>query len=168
MSRNFLQLWHHTTAKQHLCQDWILGHSASDRLGSVAPDDTVWVVTVYPEGELVLLGMVLVGECTDLEGARRKLDYDVYPANYHVIARPGTEDSLREVDLMDVAGDLRFVSKKNDRLDLVDGQVNAQQLQSIRELTEQSAKILGEKWLGNQSATRKRRSFRRGFRKRQR
>ena len=124
-----------------------MNHSASDQLGSVRPDDTVWVVTVHPGGELILLGRVVVGECTDLEGAEKRLGTDdVWEAKHHVIAKPGTEGPLREVGLMDVAEDLRFLSKVNDRLDLVDGQVSAKQLQRIRELTPESARMLEEKW----------------------
>ncbi len=124
MPRHFTQLWHHTTADWHLSRRWILGHTASKqkRLGNAKPDDTVWVVTVYPEGELVLLGRVRVGRCTDREEAQRGFDYEVWPADYHAIALPGTEEPMREVDLMGVAGDLRFVSKVNDRLALVEGQ----------------------------------------------
>jgi hypothetical protein len=148
LSRHFLQLWHHTTAVRHLSRGWVLDHTASDqkRLGKVRLHDRVWAVTVYPEGELVLLGRVIVEKCTDQESAERHLDYDPFEADYHAIAKPGTEQPLREVDLTDVADDLRFVSKVNERLDLVQGRVNAQQLQSVRRLTPESARMLKEKW----------------------
>jgi hypothetical protein len=154
MARDLLQLWHHTTADWHLSEGYVLSHAGSDQFHRVLPDDTVWAVTVYPPGELVLLGRLRVGESTDREGARERLATDdLWEARYHIIAKQGTEEPLREVDLMDVAGDLRFVSKVNDRLNLVDGLVNAQQLQTIRRLTAESAAMLEEKWSGSQGAT---------------
>lgn len=159
MLRHFFQLWHHTTADSELDRDVVLNHTASDqkRLGNVRPDDTVWAITVYPEGELVLLGRVIVGKCIGEEGAKKLLGTDdVWQAKYHAIAKSGTEEPLQEVDLMDVAEDLRFVSKVNDHLDLVDGRVNAQQLQSMRELTPESARMLEEKWVAtNQTGAEK-------------
>ena len=50
---------------------------------------------------------------------------------------------------MDVAGELRFVSKVNDRLNLKGGLVKAQQLQTMRELTQESASMLEEEWSRN-------------------
>lgn len=146
-SRHFIQLWHHTTADQNLSEGPTLGHAASEQFHRVRPGDTVWVVTVYHPGELVLLGRVRVGACTDQEGAERRLGTaDVWEARYHVMAEPGSEQPLREVDLMGVAEDLRFVSKTADRLDVEGGRVNAQQLQTVRELTPGSATVLEKIW----------------------
>lgn len=151
MPRHFLQLWHHTTAEWHLERKWVLDHTASDqkRLSNVEPDDAIWAVTVYPEGELFLLGRLVVEECVNQEEADSRFEYDVWQAKYHVIAKSGTEESLQEISLLHVAQDLRFVSKGNDHLDLVDGRVNAQQLQTMRELTPESARMLEEKWSGS-------------------
>jgi hypothetical protein len=147
MPRHFFQLWHHTTADWHLECSWVLDHTASDqkRLGNVEPDDTVWAITVYPGGKLVLLGRLVVEDCIDQKSAEERFDYEVWEAKYHAIAKPGTVESLQKVDLMDLAQDLRFVSKKN-RLRVTDGRVMAQQLQSMRELTPESARMLEEKW----------------------
>ncbi len=141
--RHFVQLWHHTTADQNLREARTLDHAASEQFHRVRPGDTVWVVTVYPPGELVLLGRLRVGVRTDQEGAQRRLGTDdVWEARYHVIAESGSERPLRELDLMGVAADLRFVSKTADRLDVKGGRVNAQQLQTVRELTPGSATVL--------------------------
>lgn len=106
--RHFVQLWHHTTADQNLREARTLGHAASEQFHRVRSGDTVWVVTVYPPGELVLLGRLRVGVRTDQEGAERRLGTDdVWEARYHVIAEPGSEQPLREVNLMGVAADLR-------------------------------------------------------------
>lgn len=148
MSRDFLQLWHHTTASKEVSQGRTLRNSGSkqQRLHRIEPDDTVWIVTVHPPGELVLLGRLIVDECTDFEGAKKRLGTDdVWEANYHVIAKPSTEEALHEINLMDIADALRFRSKE-DHLRISDGRVDAKQLQTIRELTEESATMLKEKW----------------------
>jgi hypothetical protein len=149
--REFLQLWQRDTAEKILKTQQYLGHSASDQLDRVQPDDTVWVATVYKGGDFVLLGRLEVGECTDEEGAKELLDTDdIWPAKYHVLSKPGYEEPLREVSLMDVAEDLRFLSKTGkDRLKVTDGRVNAQQLQRIRRLTPESARMLEKKWSAN-------------------
>jgi hypothetical protein len=149
--RDFLQLWHHITADWHLRRSYVLDHAGSDQFHRVRSGDTVWTVTVYPPGELVLLGRLRVGERTDYEGARARLGTDdIWKADYHIFAKPSTEEPLREVDLMDVAGNLRFVSEVNDRLNLRDGLVKPQQLQTMRKLTPESASMLEVKWSGNQ------------------
>lgn len=152
MPRDFLQLWKHKTADMALSEGGDSQHSGSDQLYRVAPGDTVWIVTVYPHGELVLLGKLQVGECIDWEGAKRLLGTDdVWKAKYHVIAKPNTEEPLRKVDLMGIAYDLRFVSKAGkDRLNVPDGRVDAKQLQTMRELTKESATMLEQRWSGNQ------------------
>jgi len=107
-------------------------------------------VTVY-EGELLLLGRVRVGERVDLETAKRRPgSQDIFEAKYHIIAEPSTREPLRVVSLTDIAGDLRFRSKVNDRLNLRDGRVNAQQLQTLRELAPKSVALLSQRWSRDQ------------------
>ena len=123
-----------------------LYHAASDQLHRVQPDDVVWIVTVYPPGELVVVGRLQVGECLDEEQATTLLGEDIWEANFHIIAREGTEESLRQVSFMDIAAELRFESRKKDRLTIRDGRANAQQLQSMRRLTPASVKLLEARW----------------------
>ena len=166
MARKLLQLWHHTTADQHLRagqhldNGYILSHSGSDQFDRVQPSDTVWCATVDTSGDLILLGRIRVDEVADYYSARQRLGEDIWESKYHVIAKSGTEEPLREVDLMDVAEDLRFVSKVNDRLDVRFGRVNAQQLQTMRELTPGSAAMLEEKWSSNEPQRVKHRTHR--------
>ena len=166
MPRNFLLYWKPGRVKWALDRGWVARNMGSDQLYRARRGDTVWGATVYSPGELVLVGRLRVGECTDYEGAKRILDTDdVIEKNYQVIAEAGTAERVREVDLMDLAGELRFVSKAGkDRLQVTDGRVKAQQLQTMRELTEDSAAMLEERWLSNQGATLKRRSLRAGHR----
>jgi hypothetical protein len=149
-SRDFLQYWLPEQADFELTHEGPFIHSASDQFYRVRSGDTVWLVTVY-EGELLLLGRVRVGERVDLETAKRRLgSQDIFEAKYHIIAEHSTREPLRVVSLTDIAGDLRFRSKVNDRLNLRDGRVNAQQLQTLRELAPKSVALLSQRWSGDQ------------------
>jgi hypothetical protein len=70
---------------------------------------------------------------------------NVWQSRDHIIADVGTEEELREVNLMDIATQLRFQSK-NDRLSISSERMKAQQLQTIRKLTPASAELLSSKW----------------------
>jgi hypothetical protein len=51
------------------------------------------------------------------------------------------------LSIQQLAGQLRFVSRGgNDRLALIDGQVNPQQLQTMRVLTDEAANLLEQTW----------------------
>ncbi len=148
MIKAFLQLWKSDIAEGMLKTVDYLGHSASDQLYRAQPGDTVWVVTVYKGGDAFLLGKLKVDESTDKEGAKKLLETnDIFDRKYHVLSKPRKAEPLRKISLMDVVEDLRFVSKaRRNRLKVTDGRVNAQQLQSMRELTSESARMLEEKW----------------------
>jgi hypothetical protein len=148
MSNNFLQYWEPQQADDELSIDELLNHSGSGQFKRmrVQQGDTVWIVTVRPPGELVVVGRIHVGELiTRVEAIRRFKN--VWNAPYHIVAEPGTEGDLREVSLMHIAADLRFQSSSNrDRLNLKNGYVKAQQLQSMRKLTPTSATLLEAAW----------------------
>jgi hypothetical protein len=69
------------------------------------------------------------------------------------------------IDINDVVSDLHFVSKTNDRLDLIESLVSPQQLQTMRELTPQSAYLLGEFWYDSNSPASVTQTFTEGQRK---
>jgi hypothetical protein len=148
MSQHFLLYWKPGTAdmvNEH-AGNQPLYHAASDQLPRVQPDDVVWMVIVYPPGELVVVGRLRVGECLDEEQATTLLGEDMGEADFHIIAREGTEAGLRHASLMDMAADLRFESRKKVRLTIRDGRADAQQLQSMRRLTPASVKLLEARW----------------------
>ncbi len=148
MSRDFLFYWKPSQAQEE--QGSLLTSAGSNQFYRVHREDTVWMTTRNSHGDLILIGRVRVEECTDYAGARKRFPTkNVFPSQYQIIAKPETVERLREVDISNIAGDLRFASKKN-RLKVTDGQVDAKQLQSMRELTPESARILEEKWSGSQ------------------
>ena len=102
-------------------------------------NDEVWMVSVRRgSGELYLIGHIVVGQLTGFSNTRS-----------YITAKPGTEEELRVVSLVDDAPLLRFKSKVvgADRLEISnDGRVNAMQFSSPRILTEESAIIIARKW----------------------
>jgi hypothetical protein len=124
-----------------------LTHSASSQYGRVKPGDHVWIATAWKGGYLALLGRVVVEVCTSQEEAERLLrTTDLWPAFYHVIAKPGTEVGMRLVDISDLASDIEFRSNRG-RLSVQNGRVNAQQLQALRELTPSGSALLERRWM---------------------
>jgi hypothetical protein len=150
MGQNFLQYWKPEQVDYGMSLKKALSRSGSGQFKrmKVQPGDVVWIITMRSLGELVLAGRILVAECVSFAEATERFQYDVWPAHYHVIAEPGTEEDLREISLMDVAEQLRFQSLSCDRLTISGGSVNAQQLQAMRRLDQFSVPLLEAKWYG--------------------
>lgn len=124
-----------------------LDHLGSNHFHRVRSGDTVWIVTVR-SGSLRLVGRLCVELVVDTAEARQILGTDdLWAAGYQAIALSGTEAPLRELSLDSVAPFLRFESPTGrDRLTLSDGYVPAQQLQTMRRLTAESATLLQSIW----------------------
>lgn len=141
--RNLLLYWKPETADHEQAHSGVLDHAASEQLARVTLGDTIWVVTVR-SGHLFLIGRLHVDEITDhAEAVRRRPD--VWEASLHVF--PESPEPYQNLDITDIAASLRFEGKA-DRLALQDGMVNAQQLQTMRNLTEDSVHLLGNRWGG--------------------
>lgn len=124
-----------------------LTHIASNQLSRVRLGDRVWVVSA-PDGRLETLGWIPVLEPpVGLAEVRRRLGPDVYSAEWHLIVPSRSAIRTRRVDLHGLADVLRFASEGNDRLDLTDGRVNGQQLQTMRRLTAESAALIESAWI---------------------
>ena len=141
MAKNYMTYWRPENVDAQ--EGGLLEHSAGGQLHRVEPGDTVWIITVRPPGHLSLLGRIVVGMVTDYEGAKKILhNEDIWQAPWHIIAEPGTERLLHEVDLTSIAGKLRFQSETAPRLDVVDGHVDGRQLETMRLLTPETAQLL--------------------------
>jgi hypothetical protein len=147
MLNQFLQYWEPKQIDNEIAVEEVLVHSGSDqfRRMKVLPGDTVWIITVRPPGELVTIGRIQIGDVVSYGEATKRVGQNVWQARDHIIAEVGTEEELREVNLMDIAEQLRFQSKR-DRLAISNGRMKAQQLQTIRKLTPASAALLSSKW----------------------
>jgi hypothetical protein len=152
LPRHFIQYWKSEQADRELATEPMLFHSASEQLNRVNVGDVVWIVTLRPQGQLNLIGRLSVGHVTTFEEAKKQLG-NVWEATYHVIAESGSEQSLREISLMPLAEELRFISStQRDRLVVIDGKVDGKQLQSLRQLTPESSVYMERLWSGTSLA----------------
>lgn len=145
--RHYLQYWKpqqldHGTEKIH-----VIDHSGSEQLHKINPGDVIWIVTIR-EGQPNLVGRLAVGEIIGYEEAKKRFP-NLWEAEHHAIAKPGTEEPINELNLMPIAESLRFLSTTHrDRLDIQDGKVDGKQLQAIRELTAESTRLIEQLWYG--------------------
>ena len=144
--RHFLAYWTPRTVDRQLEDNDNLRHSASNQFRHVRPGDTVWIVTVR-QGTLRFVTRIVVERITSQAGAAEELGCwrdDLWDATHHIIAEVGTELPIYDCDIHHLAATLRFKSKAGkDRLILgPDGEVNAQQLQTMRWLWPEAAELL--------------------------
>lgn len=67
-------------------------------------------------------------------------------SRFLAIAEPGTATYMQEISLEEITERLRFESACNDRLTLVSGALNPQQMQMKRRLTYASSQLISAKW----------------------
>jgi hypothetical protein len=152
---DFLAYWKNSTVLDVLeSDDPLLDYAGSNQFGRVQNGDTVWFTTVWPGGQMVLLGRIRAAVRANQNEAEQLLaGRDLWEATEYIISGVDTAEPLREVDIGDIAADLRFESKI-DRLQTVAGRVNANQLQSMRRLDNASAALLLGRWTEDASIER--------------
>jgi len=131
-----------------------LRHMGSRQFSRAAPGDVIWMVTVQPVTDvLFLVGKLTVGWLGDRDEAMQRLSVPwLWDAPLHVIAREVMEGSghgepFKEISLRDVCAGLRFISPGGkDRLRTTGGRVHPTQLQTMRQLTGASARLLEQLW----------------------
>lgn len=117
-----------------------IDHAGSSQFDRVTPGDVVWIVTLR-QGRLKLLGRIIVSAIITRDEAEKRFA-DVYHAPLHIVAKGGTAKVLEEHDIQEIAPRLRFNSV-HDRLTIDTlGRTDGTQLQALRELRPQSAKLL--------------------------
>ena len=145
--RAFLQLWKYDQATQEIELAKPLRHSASGQFGRVQIGDTVWVVTVDAQGILYVIGRIVVGEVLSDDEAVERFGEQIYEAEWHIAAQEGTEEHPQWVSLMAIASHLNFDSKGgHTHLNVTNNRVDAKQLQSMRQLTSEAARLVEEHW----------------------
>lgn len=156
MSNHWLVYWNWDTVTYELdTPPALLTHAASAQFGKVQAGDTLWVVSIPSKSsglprDLMLVGRMPVALCTsDLYEALHFLGLNdpeaLWEAAWHACAVREEIEPLRLINVQDEAADLRFQSQQ-DRLTPIDGQVNPQQLQTMRLLTAESAERLDLHW----------------------
>ena len=141
--RHFLQYWKSKQADENRGSS--LGHSASAQLGRVSAGDVLWIVTIRGY-HLTLLGRLFVAKVVSQREANQHFkNEESYEAPFHVLAQH-TIAQIRELDVQDLASQLRFNSDR-DRLTFArTDRTNGRQLQSLRELTMASVALLEARW----------------------
>lgn len=153
MATDYLSYWKPSTVDLQIAKGGLQAHAASNQYNRVRIGNTVWLVTVR-SGLLRLVNRIKVGHRTGQAEAARLLGVSanqLWTANYHIVAADGTARENDERDIQHLARQLRFESNLgNDRLMIgKDGKVNARQLQTMRVLSSESAKLLaGVKCIG--------------------
>ena|GEM_PF-1176711 len=147
--KSFLLYWRPETLQALRETGGRVSYAASDKLnGRVAVGDEVWVVTAM-EGKLRLLAHLPVDAVLDRAQTQARLPGEnLWPASTYVIPPPAMELTLHEVRLLAAdARKLRFISAGLERLTVAEGgRVNPQQLQTVRELSTESAELLDDLW----------------------
>jgi len=147
--RHFLQYWKVDQADVNRGSP--LNHAASAQYYRVSPGDRLWIVTIR-DHRFKLLGRLSVERIVSQKEAEQLLGKDIYEAEWHALAVPSTLEHVSETDIQDLAKTLRFKSG-HDKLALNDeGGVDGKQIQTLRELTADSAQLLAER-LERRSAT---------------
>jgi hypothetical protein len=146
MSRDFLAYWKPSAVDAQLQVGGELDHAAGSQYRRTRPGDTVWLVTIRG-GRLRLVTRIMVEHVTDQAGAGRLLGVNpsrLWRADWHIVAVKGTEWPILDVDIHHLTPVLRFESKSgHDRLNVEsDGTITAQQLQTMRVLSQRSAELL--------------------------
>ena len=159
MTRYFTHYWNKESVEdaEYLAEEGYdrLDHTASNRfrIRGVRPGAYVYVVNIRG-GRMSVLGRMRVTEIINYDNAKRRLPYEPWEKNDHLIAEDGTATLLnfkRKVP-MKTAERLRFIcpdncmlpprplklSKANPKL------LDLQTLRGVRELTEESAELLDQ------------------------
>src|SRR2546426_10352206 len=137
--RHFLQYWRTYDPAKELGTP--LDFAASAQFRKLEPGDTLWIVALRQQ-RLTLLGRLSVGKVVSRREAIKELGDRVYDAPLVAIAKPGTDQGIIEADVQELAHQLRFNSS-HDRLSLPDPErTDGKQLQSLRELTRETSKVL--------------------------
>lgn len=101
--------------------------------------------------ELFVIGYIDVWHRVDQARAEAILneqyeDYLPWDAEWHILPRMSERCKTKAISLKPIYSRLKFDSSASQRLELVNGHPNAQQLQTMRKLTPEGAAVLQELW----------------------
>ena len=144
-NKHFLIYWQERIIYGHARSD--LDVVASRQLERANAGDTLWLVTINRAGRFVLVGRLKIGEIVDYQTAIKRLNYtNLWDSGFFALAKETEAEDLRRIILVDRALALRFAGSESDRFVLENGKINPQQLQTMPELTADSAEMLARIW----------------------
>jgi hypothetical protein len=140
MTRNFLFYWRSEEIAAAI-ECGRLNHAASEQFKRLEVGDTIWICGTTDRSRLATVGPLRVDEIVDQREAERRLGHRIWDAEYHVLAHDPAE--AREVPLDGVLELLTFNSRTRPRLQPSKANVG-QQLQTMRQLTEEATTIIDD------------------------
>lgn len=144
MTRHFLKYWKFNNFSAG--EDPAPEHSASNHYERVSVGDEIWGVT-QQDKRLTLfrhLRIDWLGSTAEVQDLREIPEFRLAEGEWHILTE--AVEPYKLVDINNIAEDLRFITSGKDRLTVVDEWVNPQQLQTMRELTPETAQILHDLW----------------------
>ncbi|HBH51725.1 MAG TPA: hypothetical protein DDY91_07525 [Planctomycetaceae bacterium] len=153
MARHFMAYW---KSNQPALQDprGRLIHAASNYYRRVEVGDTVWIVTLIDQ-ELHLVGKIPVHHVVDHETAEELLnEFDLWCADWHIIGDLKKKGSpIRFIRIHDRAEDIEFQTDKGPSggIQIINGRISGTALQTMRQLTPDSAALFEEKLAAEES-----------------
>lgn len=144
MTHYYTQYWSSDWLKnEDVIRGKILNHTAGNlfRKTGVEPGDVVYIVTL-DTGQLYLIGRIKVGRIYSQEEANKEFGDNLWEAKEHIIAKKGTETSMRHNGLvpLETVRDLKFINSKGEvNLKFETGnKLDKQTLRGVRKLSRQS------------------------------
>lgn len=122
-----------------------LDHAASNQFHRLSVGDVIWIVGSLERNRLVTIGPLFVAEIVGQAEAEARLPYDPWEASYHVL---NIEKAVkpRKIDLTPVLSQLEFLSATSPKLNLE--KPIGQQMQTMRQLTDQTVRLVQSLWNG--------------------
>lgn len=147
--RHFLQYWRPTEfeaeAKREKANARPLSLIASAQLKRLHHGDIVWITTIVRR-QFTLCGRFTVDEIVPHSEIFDRLgSFPEYTAKFYGLSSPENARALRRIDISSLANDLVFLPSST-KLELKNGRVNPQQLQTIRQMDEASAALIQRTW----------------------
>lgn len=147
--QQFMKYWLPKTVDMVLEEeDSAMTYSASNQYNRVEVGDEIWGVVVRPgDKHLMLFGHMRVDWKGNKNSAALRVQLpedDMWDAELYLIS--DTPEPFALIDISQYAHKIRFISNTSDRLDVQDGEVDAKQLQTMRELETKSAHLLRDIW----------------------
>ena len=132
--------------RQRICR-----YAGSNQFSRVKPGDTLYIVTRRQDTKhLYLIARLIATDVLRrLEAAYwlSERPEQLWPADLYAVAQDSAAEPFKMIDLMPWVENLRFVSTPDrDHLQIVNGTVNPQQLQTMRHLEPASAALLDNIW----------------------
>lgn len=148
MSRHFLRYWISKSGNWNILDQAAMTYSASNQYNRVSLGDEIWaVVQRQSDKHLILVGRMTVDWIGNKLDASKRVNMrpqDMWDADIYVTC--DEPEPYGSIDINQYADKLRFISNTNDSLDLDDGVIRPQQLQTMRELASESVSLLRAIW----------------------